>query len=158
MTTDAPARPAADTSDRVADGLARLLADTYTVYLKTHGYHWNVTGPQFPALHAMFEQQYTELWTAVDEIAERIRALGVPAPGSYRQMAELTELTEDDTVPEAIEMVRRLAADHDRLLQTAGDALVAAENADDAATADLVTQRIAIHEKTRWMLRTTAGG
>jgi starvation-inducible DNA-binding protein len=138
--------------------LARLLADTYTLYLKTHGYHWNVTGPRFPSLHLLFETQYIELRDAVDEIAERIRALGEMAPGSYRQLGELTGIAEDEGVPEALEMVRRLADDHDTVTATARDVLNAAEEAGDAATVDLATRRITVHEKTRWMLRATAEG
>jgi starvation-inducible DNA-binding protein len=157
MTTQTAPAPEGIETGSVADQLARLLADTYVLYLKTHAYHWNVTGPHFASLHAMFEQQYLELRDAVDVIAERIRAIGPMAPGSYRQMAELSNLSEDETVPEALEMVRRLADDHDRVAATAADALKAAEKADDQVTVDLATQRSAIHEKTRWMLRAIVG-
>lgn len=159
MTTQATI-PATTTGSAasVAGELARLLADTYTLYLKTHGYHWNVTGPRFPSLHLLFETQYVELRDAVDEIAERIRALGEMAPGSYRQLGALTRIAEDEGVPEALEMVRRLADDHDTVAATAREVLRAAEEASDAATVDLATRRITIHEKTRWMLRATAEG
>lgn len=158
MTTQTPAKPSQATSTQTADAQAHPLADTYTLYLKTHGYHWNVIGPHFPALHALFEAQYIELREAVDEIAERIRALGPLAPGSYRQLARLTSIAEDEGAPEALEMVRQLAADHATLIATARTVLKAAEAAGDAATIDLATRRIAIHEKTRWMLRATAEG
>ena len=158
MTTQTAPTPTTVPSGAVADALARLLADSYTLYLKTHGYHWNVTGHHFPAFHALFEAQYIELRDAVDEIAERIRALGPLAPGSYRQLARLTSIAEDEGAPEAAEMVRRLAADHKTLIATAHSVLTAAEAAGDAATIDLVTRRIAIHEKTRWMLRATVQG
>jgi starvation-inducible DNA-binding protein len=136
--------------------LARLLADTYTLYLKTHGYHWNVTGPRFPSLHMLFETQYLEMREAVDEIAERIRALGEMAPGSYRQLGRLTGIAEDEGVPEASEMVSLLADDHETVAATARAVLDAAEADGDAATVDLATRRITIHDKTRWMLRATA--
>jgi starvation-inducible DNA-binding protein len=150
----APTRSEAP-SDKVAAALARLLADTYVLYLKTHAYHWNVTGPHFPALHVLFEAQYTELRDAVDEVAERIRALGPLAPGSYGQLARLTRLAEDEGAPDALEMVRRLGADHETLIATTRTVLQAAEAAGDAATIDLATRRLAVHEKTRWMLRAT---
>ncbi len=142
----------------VADGLARLLADTYTLYIKTQGYHWNVTGPSFRSLHLMFEEQYLELRDAVDEIAERIRTLGPLAPGSYRMMARLATLAEDDGAPPAMDMVRRLAADNEAVATTARDVLAAAETAADVATVDLVTRRIAVHEKAGWMLGATVEG
>ena len=132
-----------------------MLADTCTLYLKTHGYHWNVTGPQFRSLHLMFEEQYVELQVAVDELAERIRTLGPLAPGSYREMASLTRLTEDEGAPPAVEMVRRLEADNAAVTSTARDVLTSAEAAADAATVDLATRRIAVHEKAGWMLRAT---
>lgn len=141
----------------VADALARLLADTYTLYLKTHGYHWNVVGPQFPALHLMFETQYTEMALAVDEIAERIRTMGVPAPGSYREMARLTEVVDEEGAPEAMEMVRRLIAAHETVVRTATKVVEAGEAVDDIATVDLATQRVQVHEKTLWMLRAILG-
>ena len=143
------------TEDRtaIADGLARLLADTYTLYLKTHNFHWNVTGPMFNTLHTMFEGQYMELATAVDEIAERIRALGVHAPGSYKQFAELTSLSEETSVPEAKDMIAQLVKDQEAVVRTARSVFPAAEAANDEPTADLLTQRMQIHEKTAWMLR-----
>ncbi len=140
----------------VADSLSRLLADTYTLYLKTHGYHWNVIGPQFPALHLMFETQYTEMALAVDEIAERIRTVGVPAPGSYREMARLTVVEDEEGAPEATEMVRRLIRGHETVVRTAQDVAQVAEAAGDIATVDLATRRVQVHEKTLWMLRATA--
>ena len=155
MTAPTTTRAATGERDAVADGLARLLADTYTLYLKTHGYHWNVTGPQFRSLHLMFEEQYVELQVAVDELAERIRTLGPLAPGSYREMASLTRLTEDEGAPPAVEMVRRLEADNAAVTSTARDVLTSAEAAADAATVDLATRRIAVHEKAGWMLRAT---
>jgi starvation-inducible DNA-binding protein len=139
----------------VADELARLLADTYTLYLKTHGYHWNVTGPHFRSLHLMFEDQYTELAEAVDEIAERIRTLGVPAPGTYREMAALTSVSDEEAAPGAMEMVRRLIAAHEVVVRTARAVLEVAGKVDDPASVDLATGRIAVHEKTLWMLGAT---
>jgi starvation-inducible DNA-binding protein len=157
MTTQAPSRPtAAMTADAVTGALERLLADTYTLYLKTHGYHWNVTGAQFRELHLMFEEQYLELRDAIDEIAERIRMLGATAPGSSRQMARLATVGEDEGAPEAMEMVRRLASDHQAVVTTAREVLLAADSAGDVATVDLATRRIGVHEKMRWMLRATA--
>lgn len=143
--------------EAIADGLSRLLADTYTLYLKTHNFHWNVTGPQFNTLHTMFEQQYTELATAVDEIAERIRALGVPAPGSYKQFAALTRIKEEDGVPSANDMIRALAKDQEAVVRTAREVFPLADEANDEPTADLLTQRMQIHEKTAWMLRSMLG-
>jgi len=140
----------------ITDGLARLLADTYTLYLKTHGYHWNVSGPMFRSLHLMFEEQYTELWAAGDVIAERILALGHPAPGSYAEFARLSSVPDEEGSPEAMEMVRRLVAGNEAVIRTARSVLAPAEAAGDVATADLATQRIEIHEKTAWMLRATA--
>jgi starvation-inducible DNA-binding protein len=137
----------------IADGLARVLADTYTLYLKTHNYHWNVVGPMFNTLHLMFETQYNELALAVDEIAERIRALGEPAPGSYAEFSELSTVTEDTEKPEALEMVRRLVEGHESVARTARSVFPAAEKAGDEPTADLLTQRLQVHEKTAWMLR-----
>ncbi len=137
----------------VADGLGRLLADTYTLYLKTHSFHWNVSGPLFQTLHLMFEQQYTELATAVDEIAERIRALGFPAPGSYAAFAKLTSIKEEQGVPEAHEMLRQSIQGQEAVVRTARSVLAVAENANDHVTADLLTRRLEIHEKTAWMLR-----
>ncbi len=140
----------------VADALARLLADTYTLYLKTHGYHWNVTGPQFRSLHLMFEEQYLELRDAVDEIAERIRALGPLAPGSYREMSRLISVTDEEGAPEAMEMVRHLIVGRETVVRAAETVVHAADEAGDAASLDLATRRVAVHEKTLWMLRATA--
>ena len=138
---------------QIADGLSRLLADTYTLYLKTHNYHWNVTGPLFNTLHVMFEQQYNELALAVDEIAERIRALGVVAPGSYKAYAALTSIEEEEGVPKAEEMVANLVRAHETVVRTARSIFPAAEEASDEPTADLLTQRMQVSEKTAWMLR-----
>ena len=142
-------------ADRIelAQGLSRLLADTYTLYLKTHNYHWNVTGPMFQTLHPMFEAQYNELALAVDSIAERIRALGVFAPGSYTQYGKLTSIKEDSTVPSAKEMIRNLVDAQETVIRTARSIYPLAERASDETTADLLTQRLQIHEKTAWMLR-----
>jgi len=137
----------------IAEGLSRLLADTYTLYLKTHNFHWNVTGPMFNTLHTMFEEQYTELAAAVDEIAERIRALGHPAPGSYKQFAELTRVEEEAGTPKAEEMIRQLVAGQEAVVRTAREVFGVAEKANDEPTADLLTQRMQLHEKTAWMLR-----
>ena len=137
----------------IAYGLSRLLADSYTLYLKTHNYHWNVTGPMFNTLHLMFEQQYTELATAVDEIAERIRALGEIAPGSYKAYAELTSIEEETDVPDAEQMIRQLVAGQETVIRTARSVFPLAEAASDEPTADLLTQRMQVHEKTAWMLR-----
>ena len=139
--------------EAIAAGLSRLLADSYTLYLKTHNYHWNVTGPQFNTLHQMFEQQYTELAAAVDEIAERIRALGVRAPGSYKEYAALTRIEEGDGEESAEEMIRQLAIGQETVVRTAREAFPAADAANDEPTADLLTQRMQIHEKNAWMLR-----
>ena len=137
----------------IAQGLSRLLADSYTLYLKTHNYHWNVQGPLFNTLHQMFEEQYTELAIAVDEIAERIRALGEPAPGSYSAYAKLTTIEEEDSVPAAEEMIRQLLKGQETVARTARSVIDAAEAADDEPTADLLTQRMQVHEKNAWMLR-----
>ena len=139
--------------ENISSGLARLLADSYTLYLKTHNYHWNVTGPQFNTLHMMFETQYTELALAVDEIAERIRALGVKAPGSYSEFAKLTNVEEGDGNETAEEMIRQLAIGQETVVRTAREAFPAADAANDEPTADLLTQRMQIHEKNAWMLR-----
>lgn len=144
------------TRKELADGLARLLADTYTLYLKTHGYHWNVTGPMFRSLHLMFEEEYMELRDAVDVIAERIRALGYEAPGSYAELAKLSSVADEAGSPEAMDMVRRLVEGHETVIRTGREVVASAEAAGDVATADLATQRIDIHEKTAWMLRATA--
>jgi starvation-inducible DNA-binding protein len=138
----------------IANGLSRVLADTYTLYLTTHNFHWNVTGPMFNALHAMFMEQYTELWNAVDPIAERIRALGHWAPGSYGQFGTLTTMRDAPaTPPKAIEMVRSLMDGHEAIIRTARQVISLAAKADDQPTADLLTQRLDLHEKTAWMLR-----
>jgi len=141
----------------IAAGLSRLLADSYTLYLKTHNYHWNVTGPQFNTLHQMFEMQYTELATAIDEIAERIRSLGVRAPGSYSEFAALTTIEEGSGEESAEEMTRQLVLGQEAVARTAREAFSAAEKANDQPTADLLTQRMQIHEKTAWMLRSMLG-
>jgi starvation-inducible DNA-binding protein len=137
----------------IADQLSHLLADTYTLYLRTHQYHWNVTGPMFQTLHLMFEAQYNELWLAVDLIAERIRALGFPAPGSYREFADLTTIDEESDRPDATEMIRRLVVGHETVARTARGAFDVVESARDEPTADLLTQRLQVHEKDAWMLR-----
>ena len=144
-----------DTADReaIAEGLSLLLADSYTLYLKTHNYHWNVVGPMFNTLHLMFEAQYNELALAVDLIAERIRALGVRAPGSYREFASLSSITEDDDQPDAEEMIRRLVIGQETVARTARSVFPIVERASDEPTADLLTQRLQVHEKTAWMLR-----
>jgi starvation-inducible DNA-binding protein len=142
-------------SDRraIADGLARLLADTYTLYLKTHNYHWNVTGPMFNTLHLMFETQYNELALAVDLIAERIRALGHPAPGSYRAFSRLSSIQEEEGLPAAEEMIRQLVIGQETVVRTAREVFPTVDRANDEPTADLLTQRMQIHEKNAWMLR-----
>ncbi len=137
----------------IADGLSRLLADSYTLYLKTHNYHWNVTGPMFQTLHLMFETHYTELALAVDLIAERIRALGFPAPASYREFGKLTAIPEDEDAPDAQEMIRRLVAGQETVTRTARSIFPVVDKANDEPTADLLTQRMQIHEKNAWMLR-----
>jgi starvation-inducible DNA-binding protein len=138
----------------IAGGLSRLLADTYTLYLTTHNFHWNVTGPMFNTLHAMFMTQYTELWNAVDPIAERIRSLGHSAPGSYAQFGALSSIADvPATPPRAMEMVRILVQGHEAVARTARAVFPIAAEADDQPTADLLTQRLDIHEKTAWMLR-----
>jgi starvation-inducible DNA-binding protein len=137
----------------IAQGLGRLLADTYTLYLKTHNFHWNVTGPMFNTLHLMFEQQYDELALAVDLVAERIRALGHPAPGSYAQFAKLTSIREETRVPDAGAMIASLVEGQEAVVRTARAVFPAAEEAADQVTMDLLTQRMQVHEKTAWMLR-----
>ncbi len=139
--------------EAIARQLSRLLADTYSLYLKTHSFHWNVTGPMFNTLHLMFETQYIELWTAADLIAERIRALDVVAPGSYSQFGKLTAIKEETGVPEWKPMVEQLVEGHETAARTARETFRAADKADDQPTADLVTQRMEAHEKTAWMLR-----
>ena len=144
-----------DDKDRakIAAGLASLLADSYTLYLKTHNFHWNVTGPMFQTLHVMFEAQYTELALAVDLIAERIRALGFPAPGSYGEFVKLTSIKDTTGVPKAEKMIRLLVEGQEAVVRTARSLFPVVEKAGDEATADLLTQRIQLHEKTAWMLR-----
>ena len=137
----------------IAEGLTALLADSYTLYLMTHNFHWNVTGPQFNSLHAMFMGQYTEQWTAIDIIAERIRALGFPAPGTYGQFARLTSIREPEGVPDANEMVRQLVVAQEATARTARNLFPVVDAARDQPTADVLTQRIHVHEKTAWMLR-----
>jgi starvation-inducible DNA-binding protein len=139
--------------EQIASGLSELLADSYTLYVKTHNFHWNVTGPMFRTLHLMFEEQYTELATAVDTLAERIRALGVYAPGSLTQFKELATVEEETGVPNAEHMLQQLVEDHETVVRTARRALPTAEQADDEATVDLLVARMRVHEKTAWMLR-----
>jgi len=143
----------ADERLAVAQGLSRLLADTYTLYLKTHNYHWNVTGPMFSSLHLMFETEYMELALAVDEIAERIRALGVRTPASYREFSSLASITEDTDTPDATAMIRRLEQDQEAVVRSVREVFPVAEAARDQSTLDLLTRRMQIHEKTAWMLR-----
>ncbi|MDD4977118.1 MAG: DNA starvation/stationary phase protection protein [Gallionella sp.] len=138
---------------KVADGLSRMLADSYTLYLKTHNFHWNVTGPMFQTLHLMFMTQYNEIWMAVDLIAERIRALGHPAPGSYAQFAALTSIKDADGVPKAKEMIRQLVEGQEAVVRTAREILPIAEKAGDQPTVDLLSSRMEVHEKNAWMLR-----
>jgi starvation-inducible DNA-binding protein len=138
---------------KIATGLGRLLADTYTLYLKTHNFHWNVTGPMFQTLHVMFEEQYTEQWQAADLIAERIRALGFPAPGTFKEFLATTSIKETNGTPSADEMIRELVEGQEAVVRTARAILPAAEKVDDQPTVDLVTQRLQTHEKAAWMLR-----
>ena len=144
--------------EAIAAGLGRLLADTYTLYLKTHNFHWNVEGPLFNTLHLMFETQYTELALAVDLIAERIRALGFPAPGSYRDFAELSSVQDATGRPAAMDMIAQLAKDQETVVRTARGVFTLADEANDQPTADLLTQRMQVHEKTGWMLRAMLAG
>jgi starvation-inducible DNA-binding protein len=137
----------------IAEGLSALLADSYTLYLMTHNFHWNVTGPQFNSLHAMFMGQYTEQWNAIDVIAERIRAVGFPAPGTYGEFARLTSIREPEGVPDANEMVRQLVVAQEATARTARNLFPVVDAARDQPTADVLTQRINVHEKTAWMLR-----
>ncbi len=142
----------------IAGELSKLLADTYTLYLKTHFFHWNVTGPMFQTLHLMFETQYNELALAVDSIAERIRALGVFAPGTYSEFSNLTSIQESKGVPSAQDMIHQLVTAHETVIRTARGAFPVIEKANDEASADLLTQRIQLHEKTAWMLRSLLEG
>jgi starvation-inducible DNA-binding protein len=143
---------------RIAEGLARLLADNFSLYLKTHNFHWNVKGPMFQTLHVMFMEQYNELWIALDAIAERIRALGFPAPGTPSEYAKLSTIPETAGVPEAKEMVRILVQGHEAVARTARKIFPAVDKAGDEPTADLLTQRMQVHEKTAWMLRSLLEG
>ena len=138
---------------RIAKGLSHLLADSYTLYLMTHNFHWNVTGPQFNSLHVMFMAQYTEQWTALDQIAERIRALGFPAPGTYKEYVKLASIREVEGVPSADDMVRHLVVAQETTARTARKLFAAVNAANDQPSADLLTQRLDVHEKTAWMLR-----
>ena len=137
----------------IAQGLSHLLADTYTLYLKTHYFHWNVTGPMFNTLHLMFETQYNELALAVDLVAERIRALDVYAPGTYREFSKLASIKESEAIPKAQDMIAELVSGHEAVCRTARSVFPSADAASDEATADLLTQRLQVHEKTAWMLR-----
>jgi len=138
---------------KIAHGLSRLLADSYTLYLMTHNFHWNVTGPMFNTLHLMFMQQYTEQWNALDLVAERIRALGFPAPGSYKEFVKLASIEEVDGVPKATDMIARLVEAQEATARTARSLFSIVEKASDQPTMDLLTQRLDVHEKTAWMLR-----
>lgn len=137
----------------IAEGLSRMLADTYTLYLKTHNFHWNVTGPMFQTLHLMFMTQYNEMWLAVDLIAERIRALGYPAPGDYKAFASLTRIAESEGVPKATEMIRQLVEGQETVARTAREVLKIAEQVGDQPTVDMLSARMEVHEKNAWMLR-----
>lgn len=139
--------------EKIAEGLSRLLADSFTLYLKTHNFHWNVKGPMFNTLHVMFMEQYTELWNALDMIAERIRALDVAAPGTYGEFAKLTVIKESEGVPTATEMIKQLVAGQEAITKTARSIFPIVDKAGDEPTADLLTQRMQIHEKNAWMLR-----
>lgn len=139
--------------EKIAEGLSRLLADSYTLYLMTHNFHWNVKGPMFNTLHLMFMGQYTEQWNALDLIAERIRALDFPAPGTYKQYVKLASIKEVTGVPKAMDMVRHLVAAQEATARTARAVFPIVEKANDQPTADLLTQRLEVHEKTAWMLR-----
>ena len=154
-TVEMPIDIGIDPEDRkaIAEGLARLLADSYTLYLKTHNFHWNVTGPMFNTLHLMFEQQYTELAAAVDLVAERIRALGFPAPGTYKDYSRLSSIAEVEGVPSAEEMIADLVKGQEAVVRTARAVFPTVDRASDEASADLLTQRMQLHEKNAWMLR-----
>jgi starvation-inducible DNA-binding protein len=159
--TNAPAIDTGiDAKDRakIAAGLSKLLADTFTVYLKTHNFHWNVTGPMFNTLHLMFETQYTELWTATDLIAERIRSLGHAAPGTFAEFAKLTSIKETPGQPKAEAMIRLLVEGNEAVVRTARAVFPAVDKASDEPTADLLTQRMQVHEKNAWMLRSLLEG
>jgi starvation-inducible DNA-binding protein len=143
---------------QIAESLSRVLADSYILYLKTHNFHWNVTGPMFQTLHIMFMEQYTELWNALDPIAERIRALDYPAPGSYKRYVELASIKEEEGVPNAKEMIRQLVEGQEAVVRTIRAAFKVAEEAGDQPSADLLVQRMEIHEKNAWMLRSLLKG
>jgi starvation-inducible DNA-binding protein len=145
-----------DDRKELAEGLGRLQADTFALYLQSHNYHWNVTGPMFRSLHLMFDEQYTELWTAVDEIAERIRSLGHTAPGTMAEFMRLSSVPAEEAIPEAMDMVTDLAEGHEIVAQTGREIVEIAERAGDVATADLATRRVDVSEKSAWMLRATA--
>ena len=159
MTTKKTKAPAIDIGisashrEKIVKGLSALLADSYTLYLMAHNFHWNVTGPQFNSLHAMFLAQYTEQWTALDQIAERIRSLGYPAPGTYKEFVKLASIKEVEGVPKATEMIRHLVAAQEATARTARQLFPVVEAAKDQPTADVLTQRLDVHEKTAWMLR-----
>ena len=165
MATSTPQQPRSVTAPEIeigideqgrkalAEGLSHLLADTYTLYVKTHNFHWNVTGPMFQWLHSMFETQYKALAEAVDEIAERIRALGHPAPGSFSRFSELSSIEEETGVPAAEQMIRQLVLGHEAVVRTARSVFASAESVDDQVTIDLLTERMQVHEKAAWMLR-----
>ena len=150
-----PIKSGLEEKDRreIAESMSKLLADTYTLYLKTHNFHWNVTGPLFHTLHEMFERQYTELGLAVDVIAERIRALGFPAPGTYQEFIQLTSIKQEQGAPDAEKMIRSLVEGHETVTLTAREAFKTADKAKDEASVDLLTDRLLVHEKTAWMLR-----
>jgi starvation-inducible DNA-binding protein len=139
--------------EKLADGLSHVLADSYTLYLKTHNFHWNVTGPMFQTLHLMFETQYNELWLALDLIAERIRALGMPVPATHKSFGKLSSIAMEEGVPKAQDMIRSLVKGHEAVARTARAVFEVADKANDQPTADLLTQRLQVHEKTAWMLR-----
>lgn len=153
MNTDINIGITTESREHIASSLATLLADSYTLYLQTHNFHWNVVGPKFRDLHLMFEEQYTELATAVDEIAERIRTLGVAAPGTYKAFSALSNIEETDGVPEATDMVAILVKSNETVVRTAREALKVAQEADDESSSALISDRLRIHEKTAWMLR-----
>ena len=149
-----------DASDRkaVAQALSKMLADTYAVYLKTHGFHWNVRGPNFSSLHALFMEQYTEMWQAIDTVAERIRALGELAPQGYGAFGNLSSIKDGDPEGDSQSMLQALTADHETVIATCRDALALAQKAEDEASAGIITDRLEAHEKHAWMLRATLGG
>ena len=144
---------AAKDREVIAEGLSRLLADSYTLYLQSHNFHWNVTGPMFQTLHVLFMEHYTEQWTALDLIAERIRSLGLPAPGTYKEFTRLASIAEVEGTPNAMEMVRILVSGQEAVAKTARAAFTAADAGNDQPTCDLLTQRMQVHEKNAWMLR-----